>query len=97
MSRKRTAERNIQVSHQASKSSRYMQSGLSDKRAKLSSKNFDKLMAERGLSKDDIVSLKASTQQGTSMEVRHAKVGGKFETNTPSERIDNVFFPLKFS
>lgn len=68
MSRKRTVEKNIQSSHEASKSSRYMQSGLSDKRAKLSSKNFDKLMAERGLSKEDAASLKASNQSGTSME-----------------------------
>ena len=73
MSHKKTIEKNVQASYEASKSSRYMQSGLTDKRTKLSSKNFDKLMAERGLSKDDAASLKASNQQGSSMEVRHAK------------------------
>lgn len=62
MSRRRKIAKNVQSSHEASKSSRYMQSGLSDKRAKLSSKNFDKLMAERGLSKDDAASLKVSNQ-----------------------------------
>ena len=51
MSYKNIIEKNVQTSHEASKSSRYMQSGLTDKRAKLSSKNFDKLMVERGLSK----------------------------------------------
>ena len=35
MSQKRTIEKNVQASHEASKSSRYMQSGLSDKKAKL--------------------------------------------------------------
>lgn len=95
MSRKSTIEKNIQSSHEASKSSRYMQSGLSDKRAKLSSKNFDKLMAERGLSKEDTASLKASNQPGTSMEVRHAKAGEKFVTTHGTERSSGVFVSEK--
>ena len=95
MSQKRTIEKNVQASHEASKSSRYMQSGLSDKRAKLSSKNFDKLMAERGLSKEDAASLKASNQPGTSMEVRHAKAGEKFVTTHGTERSSGVFVSEK--
>ncbi len=95
MSQKRTIEKNVQASHEASKSSRYMQSGLSDKRAKLSSKNFDKLMAERGLSKEDAASLKASNQSGTSMEVRHAKAGEKFVTTHGTERSSGVFVSEK--
>lgn len=95
MSQKRTIEKNVQASHEASKSSRYMQSGLSDKRAKLSSKNFDRLMAERGISKDDAASLKASNQQGTSMEVRHAKAGEKFVTTHGTERSSGVFVSEK--
>lgn len=91
MSRKKTIEKNVQTSHEASKSSRYMQSGLTEKRTKLSSKNFDKLMAERGLSKDDAASLKASNQQGSSMEVRHAKAGEKFVTTHGTERSSGVF------
>jgi len=66
---------NVQASHEASKSSRYMQYGLIDRKAKFSSKNFDKLMSERGLFKDDVASLKALNQPGCSMEVRHAKAG----------------------
>lgn len=95
MSRKRTIEKNIRASHEASKSSRYMQSGLSDKRAKLSSKNFDKLMAERGLSKEDAAGLKASNQPGTSTEVRHAKAGEKFVTTHGSEHSSGVFVSEK--
>ena len=95
MSRKKIIEKNVQASHEASKSSRYMQSGLTDKRAKLSSKNFDKLMAERGLSKDDAASLKASNQQGSSMEVRHAKAGEKFVTTHGTERSSGVFVSEK--
>lgn len=95
MSQKRTIEKNVQASHEASKSSRYMQSGLSDKKAKLSSKNFDKLMTERGLSKEDAASLKASNQSGTSMEVRHAKAGEKFVTTHGTERSSGVFVSEK--
>lgn len=95
MSRKKTIEKNIQASYEASKSSRYMQSGLSDKRAKLSSKNFDKLMAERGLSKEDAASLKASNQPGTAMEARHAKAGEKFVTTHGTERSSGVFVSEK--
>jgi hypothetical protein len=92
---KKTIEKNVQASHEASKSSRYMQTGLTDQRAKLSSKNFDKLMAERGLSKDDITSLKASNQSGSSMEVRHAKAGEKFVTTHGTERSSGVFVSEK--
>lgn len=95
MSRKTTIEKNVQASHEASKSSRYMQSGLTDKRAKLSSKNFDNLMAKRGLSKDDTANLKASNQQGSSMEVRHAKAGEKFVTTHGTERSSGVFVSEK--
>lgn len=95
MSRKNIIEKNIQTSHEASKYSRYMLSGLTEKRAKLSSKNFDKLMAERGLSKDDAASLKASNQQGSSMEVRHAKAGEKFVTTHGIERSSGIFVSKK--
>lgn len=95
MSRKKTIEKNVQSSREASKSSRYMQSGLTDERTKLSSKNFDKLMAKRGLSKDDAANLKASNQQGTSMEVRHAKAGEKFVTTHGMERSSGVFVSEK--
>lgn len=95
MSYKNIIEKNVQTSHEASKSSRYMQSGLTDKRAKLSSKNFDKLMVERGLSKEETVNLKASNQPGCSMEVRHAKAGEKFITTHGMERSSGVFVSEK--
>lgn len=95
MSRKTTIEKNVQASHEVSKASRYMQSGLTDKRAKLSSKNFDKLMTERGLSKEDAASLKASNQSDSSMEVRHAKAGEKFVTTHGTERSSGVFVSEK--
>ena len=95
MSLRKNIEKNVQTSHEASKSSRYMQSGMTEKRTKLSSKNFDKLMAERGLSKDDAASLKASNQQGSSMEVRHAKAGEKFVTTHGTERSSGVFVSEK--
>ena len=95
MSRRDIIEENVQASHEASKSSRYMQSGLTAKRTKLSSKNFDKLIAGRGLSKEDADSLKASNQQGNSMEVRHAKAGEKFVTTHGMERSSGVFVSEK--
>lgn len=67
-----------------------------NKRVKLSSKNFDMLMAEIGLSKDDAASLIASNQQGRSMEIRHAKAGGRFVTTHCTERSSGVFVSEKF-
>lgn len=87
--------KNVQSSHKASEASRYLQNGLTDKKAKLNSKNFDKLMKKRGLSKDDRDSLKASMQKGTQMEVRHAKAGEKFITTHGTERSSGIFVSKK--
>lgn len=95
MSRKTIIEKNVEASHKASESSRYMQNGLTDKKVKLSSKNFDKLMSKRGLSKEDTASLKASNQAGSPMEVRHAKAGEKFVTTHGTERSSGVFVSEK--
>lgn len=95
MSRKKVIEQNVQASHEASKSSKYLQNGLNYERVKLSSKNFDKLMEMRGLPKDDIVSLKASNQLESRMEVRHAKAGEKFVTTHGTERSSGVFVTEK--
>ena len=91
MSQRKIIEKNIQISHKASESSRYMESGLTDKRAKLSSKNFDKLMEHRGLSLENSADLKASSQKGIPMQVRHAKAGEKFITTHGTERSSGVF------
>lgn len=64
---------------------------LTVQKSKLSSKNFDKLMEHRGLSKKDSASLKASAQKGTPMQVRHAKAGEKFVTTHGTERSSGVF------
>lgn len=60
-SQKEQIKKNIADTHAASEASRYQKSGLSDKRAKLSSKNFDKLMQQRGFSDDAIKDLKKSS------------------------------------
>ena len=59
-SQKEQIKKNIADTHAASEASRYQKSGLSDKRAKLSSKNFDKLMQQRGLSDDSCRSISGS-------------------------------------
>lgn len=87
----KTIKKNVQNSHTASSTSRYMQGGLTEQKVKLSSKNFDKLMKQRGLSTEEIANLKASTQQGISMQVRHAKAGEKFITTHGTERSSGVF------
>lgn len=53
-SQKEQIKKNIANTHAVSESSRYQKSGLSDKRAKLSLKNFDKLIQQRGLFDDAI-------------------------------------------
>ena len=94
-SQKEQIKKNIADTLAASDASRYQKSGLSDKRAKLSSKNFDKLMQQRGLSDDAIKDLKKSSVQGTSMEARHAKAGEKFVTTHGTESSSGVFVSEK--
>lgn len=87
--------KNIQKSHEASLASRYEHCGLTDQKSKLSSKNFDKLMSQRGLSKNDIHNLKASSQAGKSMQTRHAKAGEEFITTHGNERCSGIFVSEK--
>lgn len=86
---------NVMRSHEASLASRYEHGGLTDQKSKLSSKNFDKLMKQRGLSKEDIDNLKASSQSGSSMQTRHAKAGEKFITTHGEKRCSGVFVSEK--
>ena len=90
-----TIRKNVQSSHEASKKSRYMQSGVTEEKVKLSSKNFDKLMEQRGLSKKDIESLKASNDRSSQMQVRHAKAGEQFITTHGTERSSGIFVSEK--
>lgn len=87
--------RNVQSNHEASETSRYLQRGMTDQKTKISSKNFDKLMKQRGLSKEDRANLKASMEQGSQMQVRHAKAGEKFVTTHGTERSSGVFVSEK--
>ncbi len=84
-------KQNVQRSHSASQASRYGEKGLTDERVKLNSKNFDKLMAQRGLSKEQRASLKASMQKGSPVQIRHAKAGETFKTTHGSENSSGVF------
>ena len=66
-------KKNIEANSKATQSSRYKKSGLTTRKTELSSKNFDKLMKQRGLSKKDTAVLKASSDRSSKMQVRHAK------------------------
>lgn len=87
--------KNVKSSHEASSTSRYMDTGLTDQKVKLNSKNFDKLMRQRGLSKKERESLKATTEKGIQMQVRHAKAGEKFMITHRMERSSGVFLSEK--
>ena len=73
-------KKNIEENRRATQSSRYKKSGLTTRKTELSSKNFDKLMKQRGLSKKDTAALKASSDRRAKMQVRHAKKGESCDT-----------------
>lgn len=88
-------KKNVETSHQATESSRICKSGLTDRKVKLNSPNFDKLMKQRGLSKQARIDLKNSNLQGTKLQVRHAKAGEQFVTTHGIERSSGVFVSEK--
>lgn len=83
--------KNVEASRQATEASRIRKSGLTDQKVKLNSQNFDKLMKQRGLSKQARTELKNSNLQGAKLQVRHAKVGEQFVTTHGTERSSGVF------
>ncbi len=89
------SEEKIQKSHETTRkaiaSSRYQEKGLTTRKTKLSSKNFDKLMKQRGLSDKDISSLKASFDRSSKMQVRHAKKGESFVVTHGEQNASGVF------
>lgn len=87
--------KNIEASRQATESSRIRKTGLTDCRVKLNSKNFDKLMKQRGLTKKERTELKNSNAKGSQMQVRHAKAGEKFVITHGTERSSGVFVSEK--
>lgn len=82
---------NISNNQSAIKSSRYGKSGETMQKAKLSSKNFDKLMKQRGLSKKDSAALKASFDRSQPMQVRHAQKGEQFTVTHGTQNASGVF------
>lgn len=82
---------NLAKNQSVIKSSRYGKSGETTRKTKLSSKNFDKLMQQRGLSKKDSSSLKASFDRSNPMQVRHAKKGEQFTVTHGTQNASGVF------
>lgn len=87
--------RNIDKSRVATQNSRYKLTGLTEKRTKLSSKNFKKLMQQRGLKKEDIKTLQESSTRGKSLSVRHAKAGEKVVITHGTQSASGVFVSEK--
>ena len=87
--------KNIRASKKATETSRINKTGLTDRKVKLNSQNFDKLMKQRGLTKQARTELKNSNAQGSQMQVRHAKAGEKFVTTHGTERSSGVFVSEK--
>jgi len=86
---------NIEANRKAYSSSRFGKSGVTTKSSKLSSKNFDKLMAQRGLSKKDSATLKASFDRSKGMKVRHASKGEKFVVTHGKKNASGIFVSKK--
>lgn len=57
--------------------SRFLDKGQTDRSVKVTSRNFDKMMEQRGLTAEETKQLKSSFQQGT-IEMRHGKKGEDF-------------------
>lgn len=88
-------KKNIEDNRRAIEASRIQKTGLTNQKVKLSSKNFDKLMKERGLSNQSIDELKKSNVQSEKMQVRHAKVGEQFVTTHGIQRSSGIFVSEK--
>ena len=95
MTEREKIEKNVSESHAATQSSRYKYTGLTDQRTKLSSKNFKKLMQQRGLKKEDIKTLQESSTKGKALSVRHAKAGEKVVITHGTQNASGVFVSEK--
>lgn len=92
---KEKIQKNVSDSHAATLSSRYKCKGLTDQRTKLSSKNFQKLMKQRGLKNDDIKTLQASVTKGKALSVRHAKAGENVIITHGTQNASGIFVSEK--
>lgn len=86
---------NIKNCHEASMTSNYEKGILSQKECKLNSKNFDKLMSNRGLSEENIDDLKCSIDWKKDVTARHAKAGEKFLTTHGIDGCSGIFVSEK--
>ena len=69
--------------------------GLNYNKVKLSSKNLEKLLKNRGLSETEIDTLKKSFNLKDKLEVRHAKAGEKFMTTHGMQNCSGIFVSEK--
>ncbi len=86
---------NIKNNRKAISNSRFGKNGETEKKAKLSSKNFDKLMKQRGINKEDAIALKSSFDRSRPMQVRHAKKGEKFTVTHGTQNSSGIFVSKK--
>lgn len=91
MDRSEYIRQNVEQFHNNTATSRYQQSGLTDRSAKLNNAGFNKLMDYRGISQEARNDLKNSFSTNTRMEVRHAHAGERFVTTHGTERSSGVF------
>ena len=90
-----TIKRNLAETRRAIRSSRFNKPGLTMRKVELSSKNFDKLMEKRGLSREEAGKLKASFDRSSKMKVRHAKKGESFVVTHGEQNASGVFVSKK--
>lgn len=91
MDRSEYIRQNVEQFHNDTAASRYQQSGLTDRSAKLNNADFNKLMDSRGISQEARKDLKNSFSSNSRMEVRHAYAGERFVTTHGIERSSGVF------
>ena len=85
---------NVEATRQGNEASRFREQGLSDRPVKMNSKNMDKLLEGRGLSRQDSENLKQSFEPGT-VQARHAKYGEEFVTTSGQQNSSGVFVSEK--
>lgn len=73
---KERIRQNCKQNHESISASRYNEKGLTKQEVKLSSKNYDKMMNQWGLSAEQKAELKSSFEDGR-INVRHASAGEK--------------------
>lgn len=88
-------KKNIALNREASAKSRFNKKGLSTESAKMSSKNFYKLMKQRGLNDKQIAEAKDSFKDSKGMKTRHAKQGEKFVVTHGDQSASGVYVSKK--